>query len=741
MSQTKAQLLDNIKDNVQLDARNSLRFADTDSSHYVAFKAPATVSSNVTWTLPAADGSANYVLATDGSGTLSWIADPAGQWTTSGSNIYFTGGNVGIGDSSPSNPLSVTGASVFDGDLTLTGSSYNVVWDKSDNALEFADNAKAVFGAGSDLEVYHSGSHSVIKNGTGYLQLVTDSFTVNNNANDENIITALANGEVRLYFDNGEKLNTVTDGVNITGSLQFGDDTNTYLQRSAADTLQIVTGGTAALTVDASQEVGIGTTGPTTILDVRDTSTTAYPFASADSGTYSYTPYAHELNLRNNTTGTDNGFAGIHFHAGERAAGGRQGTARISALYTGEYKADLVFATRNTSFKERMRLTAAGKLGINVAAPENLLHINTSGASGNGIMLKSTDSYYPRITGDANRTTADNFVLHLDGRWNGTSIAQICLETGADTTNKDDGRISFRTASAGTTIERMRIDNTGKVGINTGEGNAPQDWLHINTTDSNNTGLELKSTSNTYSTIIGDANRGAADNYILRVVGAWNATEVAQITIESGSDTTNKDDGQINFWTMESGGGSMVERFSVEADGDVQVKTGNLVIGTGGKGIDFSASGGPQGEALGSGENELLDDYEHGFFTPTISGSTTAGTNISYTTQTGTYIKIGTLVTVSLTLAVNSIDNAAGDLKIHGLPFSHKSGYESSAAIQYNQIGTGLPSNFEGPAMALLQGGYSTILQIRVADHGTASYQAMQVQTLSYLRLTLTYFA
>ena len=55
MSQTKAQLLDNIKDNVQLDARNSLRFADTDSSHYVAFKAPATVSSNVTWTLPAAE--------------------------------------------------------------------------------------------------------------------------------------------------------------------------------------------------------------------------------------------------------------------------------------------------------------------------------------------------------------------------------------------------------------------------------------------------------------------------------------------------------------------------------------------------------------------------------------------------------------------------------------------------------------------------------------------------------------
>jgi|LULN01.1.fsa_nt_gb hypothetical protein len=468
MSQTKAQLLDNIKDNVQLDARNSLRFADTDSSHYVAFKAPATVSSNVTWTLPAADGSANYVLATDGSGTLSWIADPAGQWTTSGSNIYFTGGNVGIGDSSPSNPLSVTGASVFDGDLTLTGSSYNVVWDKSDNALEFADNAKAVFGAGSDLEVYHSGSNSVIKNSTGYLQLATDSFTVNNNANDENIITALANGEVRLYFDNGEKLNTVTDGVNITGSLQFGDDTNTYLQRSAADTLQIVTGGTAALTVDASQEVGIGTTGPATILDVRDTSTTAYPFTSADSGVYSYTPYAHELNLRNNTTGTDDGFAGIHFHAGERSAGGRQGTARISALYTGEYKADLVFATRNTSFKERMRLTAAGRVGLGIASPTGKLSVHNSD--------------------DSNLNTIEAF---NDNGNISSSLSQTSTGDGVIGVHQDGGTIGILLRSNG-----VSYLNGGNVGIGT---TSPLRKLHVE--DSNSELALFKSTKATGSYI------------------------------------------------------------------------------------------------------------------------------------------------------------------------------------------------------------------------------------------------
>jgi len=61
-----------ITNNIQLNAQNDLRFADADSSNYVAFQAPATVASNVTWTLPGADGSSTQLLSTNGSGTLSW---------------------------------------------------------------------------------------------------------------------------------------------------------------------------------------------------------------------------------------------------------------------------------------------------------------------------------------------------------------------------------------------------------------------------------------------------------------------------------------------------------------------------------------------------------------------------------------------------------------------------------------------------------------------------------------------
>jgi len=73
--------------NVQIGATGALRFADTDSSNYVAFKAAGTVASNVTWTLPSADGTNGQVLSTDGSGVLSWVTGGGGG---SGSFTTYT---------------------------------------------------------------------------------------------------------------------------------------------------------------------------------------------------------------------------------------------------------------------------------------------------------------------------------------------------------------------------------------------------------------------------------------------------------------------------------------------------------------------------------------------------------------------------------------------------------------------------------------------------------------------------
>ena len=72
-----------------LQGQNDLRFADSDSSHYVAFQAPATVSSSLTWTLPATDAAVSgYALVSDASGTLSWAAAGGGA-VGGGTNEIF----------------------------------------------------------------------------------------------------------------------------------------------------------------------------------------------------------------------------------------------------------------------------------------------------------------------------------------------------------------------------------------------------------------------------------------------------------------------------------------------------------------------------------------------------------------------------------------------------------------------------------------------------------------------------
>lgn len=77
--------------NLTIKTQGDIRFGDADDSNYVALQGPATVASNVTWTLPAADGSNGQVLSTNGSGTLSWATASGGG---GGSNSpYFSSNN------------------------------------------------------------------------------------------------------------------------------------------------------------------------------------------------------------------------------------------------------------------------------------------------------------------------------------------------------------------------------------------------------------------------------------------------------------------------------------------------------------------------------------------------------------------------------------------------------------------------------------------------------------------------
>jgi len=86
--------------------------------------------------------------------------------------------------------------------------------------VDFNDNVKARFGTGNDLEVYHDGSHSWVKNTTGntVLHTGTGNFKVWNGSNEE-MIDAVPNGAVKLMYDDSLKFETTSNGVNITGTL------------------------------------------------------------------------------------------------------------------------------------------------------------------------------------------------------------------------------------------------------------------------------------------------------------------------------------------------------------------------------------------------------------------------------------------------------------------------------------------------------------------------------------------
>lgn len=92
---------------VQINAQGDLRFADADSSNWVAFQAPATISANITWTLPAVDGSPGQVLSTAGNGILSWATTSAGSGLVSRTAISETTASLANG---ASGNISIIGA-------------------------------------------------------------------------------------------------------------------------------------------------------------------------------------------------------------------------------------------------------------------------------------------------------------------------------------------------------------------------------------------------------------------------------------------------------------------------------------------------------------------------------------------------------------------------------------------------------------------------------------------------------
>lgn len=161
--------------------------------------------------------------------------------------------------------------------------------------------------------------------------------------------------------------------------------------------------------------------------------------------------------------------------------------------------------------------------------------------------------------------------------------------------------------------------------------------------------------------------------------------------------------------------------------GDQTLATGNLVIGTSGKGIDFSADG-----QAASMTSELLSDYEHGNWTPTLVGS--GGGTPTYNTTVGTYIKIGNTVIVNFWIYVAAPGGLAGNLTISGLPFAKDSSNTRPASALRANVMT-----ITGQCFGWIADGSSSITLIAINNGASSNLTDAAIASSTEIDGTFSY--
>jgi len=146
----------------------------------------------------------------------------------------------------PSSALGASTKQYTDTKLALSGGSLT-------GNVTFGDNNKAIFGAGSDLQIYHDGSNSYVQDsGTGILVLKANQLNVNSTTN-ASLATFVETGAASLYHNGSAKIATTSTGISVTGSVDFGNWTIT----ESGGSLYFATGGTNKMKLDASGNLDV----------------------------------------------------------------------------------------------------------------------------------------------------------------------------------------------------------------------------------------------------------------------------------------------------------------------------------------------------------------------------------------------------------------------------------------------------------------------------------------------------
>lgn len=203
--------------------QGGLRFEESSSNgtNYVAFRAPASISSDLTWTLPASDGSAAQVLTTNGSGTLSWTTAAVtitDNTTDSGSNyVAFTTATSGTITAARVSSSKLTfqpsTGTLSSTELTVNGTARWLLTENvktTSHTLELADRHKVVAFTGSSAQTVTVPTNAAVAFPVGSVVYIA-------------------------RFGTGTLSIVGSSGVTLTKTGSFANDEEIYIRKRATD--------------------------------------------------------------------------------------------------------------------------------------------------------------------------------------------------------------------------------------------------------------------------------------------------------------------------------------------------------------------------------------------------------------------------------------------------------------------------------------------------------------------------
>jgi len=583
------------------------------------------------------------------------------------------------------------------------------------------DNDKAVFGTSEDLQIFHNGSNTYLANSTGLFQLKNTAGNIDLLSwNDtllrvnagEMAVDCSANSSVDLYYDNSKKFETTASGVDCPDQLQVDGTTfATGGLKINADNIKLRLGASDDLELyhDATNSVIDNKTGDLYIKSVSDVFITP---GTTEAGVYIRHNGAVELYYDNSkkfqteswgaqffddvkfdnpdTAGRDVTWSAsndyMRWQDGTKAVFG--GGEDLQIYHNGSD--NIINDQTNSSLRIQNAGNNIWEFGNGFLKGNDGKEIILGDSSDLKIYHSGTHGYLQNDTGTLRLESPEVGILSADGS---ETMAQF-VQNGAVSLRYDNST-KLETTSAGITV--------------TGSANSATELRIENTNNSQNAAIAKLSLHG------GDAaNQGPIIE--LDRNGAYH-----QIEEDASGNLDFNDNGTV--------------KFIMQSDGDFQVCDGDLVIGTAGHGIDFSAQ--TASSATGAVTSaEILDHYEEGSWTANILGASSTG-SVSYSNNDCWYTRIGRQVTICYYINWSS-GTGSGHLNVHGLPFTVSTSNQYAGSVMCNNLDWPNGNANGTNIVTHTWGGVNYFRLYASQDNG--GWQAMQCDAEGAIIGTMTYF-